>query len=285
MAYGDTAAPSLVDGLDRSLLLSGPSGFCFDLDDALQIDSLCSLAGVAFTVSGVMLDAQNKLKAFEFTHTPNSTRTLATTRQAIGSGWLLRVRVTATSGAPLLGQAYVWLRVCRGLTSSARINGTIINGYLTASTDVNWPSGVAQQPLDGEGVPLSISVAQPAAGADWSQTVPTGARWKVVAATAQLATAAAVATRLARLVIDDGTTPIFEAPAAASQAASLSVLYTYGQGAGGPVTADAAVIEGPIPNDAYLPAGFRIRSSTGAIQAADQWSAIRLLVQEWLEGN
>jgi hypothetical protein len=30
--------------------------------------------------------------------------------------------------------------------------------------------------------------------------------------------------------------------------------------------------------------GFRIRTSTNAIQAGDQWSAIQYLVEEWVIG-
>lgn len=47
--------------------------------------------------------------------------------------------------------------------------------------------------------------------------------------------------------------------------------------------ADVGFFYTPIPNDVWLRAGFRVRSATGAINAADQWGSISLLVREWLE--
>src|SRR6266851_3396315 len=213
----DPATPP-VDGFDRNAFLQGPSPFVLSLEEALQVDSICSIAGVTLQVSGVMLSSDYELKPFKFAHTPNSNRTLATSRAAVGSGWILRCRVIVSAGAPLLGQCYVAVRTCRGLTSNAEVNGTIAASYITANTDLFWPNGQVQYPLDGEGAPLSISVSTPAAGADWSQTVPTGARWVVTALAAQLVTAVAAGTRAPRLIVDDGTTTLFELPAAATQA-------------------------------------------------------------------
>jgi len=274
-----------IDGFDRESFLQGPSPFVFTLEDALEVDTLCSAAGVTLTIAGVMLTSDFQIKAFNFQHTPNSNRTLATSRFHIGSGWLLRVRVTASAGTPTFSRVFVWLRTCRGLTSAALTNSTITSGYVTANTDVYWPGNVAQQPLDGEGFLSSVQVSNPAAGADWVATVPTGARWKLTALFATLAAANAGGVRSVRLLIDDGANVLFEVPASATQAINTTASYSYGQGAGGPITADAVVIEAPLANDLYLLAGWRVRTATGAINAADQWSAISLDVTEWISGD
>jgi len=271
--------------LSRDIAVQGPSFALFTPEDALEIDALGSVASLTLTISGTVLGDRLEVRPFCFTMTVTSNRVVTTSRTSIGSGWLQSVRVTASAGTPILGQCFVWVRKCRGLTSVALVLATLQAGYVTASTDVYWPGNAAQQPLDGEGAVRSVQVTNPGAGADWSTSVPTGARWELIALVAQLVTAVAVGTREARLVIDDGANTLFEVPAAASQAPSLTVLYSWGQGAGGPIVADTAVIEAPIANDVYLTGGFRIRTATGVIQAADQWSLISLLVREWMEGN
>lgn len=269
----------------RDAALQGPAQYVFLGEDQLEIDSIGSVSGVVLTISGVMLSERFELRPFSFTHTPSSNRSIVTTRVSIDSGWLEHLRIIVSTGAPIFGQVFVAARICRGGTSNALVLGTIATGYVTANTDVAWPEFENLLPLDGAGAPRSITVSNPAAGSEWSQVVPTGARWKIVAVVAQLVTSAAVATRSVRLFLDDGANVFFATPAAATQAAGATVAYSYGDGAGGPITADAAFIEAPLPNDCYLLGGFRIRSKTANIDVGDQYSLITLLVQEWQEGN
>lgn len=276
--------------LDREYALQGPGQFLFTGEDNLQIDTIGSVAGLVITVAGVMLTSKLELRPFSRSVVPTSDRTLGSTRISVDSGWLQHVRVIVTTGAPLYGQTWVGLRIARGTTANALVTGTITTGYVTANTDLFWPGQQPVNPLDGEGAPRRIAVISPAAGADWAFTVPTGARWELVAVLETFAAAIAVANRLARLIITDGTNNIVFVPAPAAITASQTALQSYQAGGGGPMTADntvpgSIVYEAPLPNDVFLIGGWQVTSSTNGIQAADQYSAISLYVREWLEGN
>lgn len=285
MADGFAAGASQVDGFDRVTLLSQPSPFLFELEDALEIDSIGSLANVTIVVSGVMLGADGQIKPFKFLHTPASNRTLATTRQHIGSGWLLRARVAASAGTPNVGQVFVWLRTCRGLLSNAEINGVIASGYVTANTDVCYPGDQMVDPTDGAGVIRSITGSTPAAGAEIAETVPTGARWELLMFKATLITSAVVATRAVILRFDDGVNEFFRSDANFNHVASTTGVYNFGQGLVTPLSGHVGGLLAGLPINNRLPAGARIRTLTSAIDVGDQYSAVQYLVREWIEGN
>lgn len=124
-----------------------------------------------------------------------------------------------------------------------------------------------------------VTQGNPAAGAEVTVAVPAGKWWAVRAVHFKLVTAVAVANRLVRLAMDDGANVFFTVPNDVAHAASQTTEYSYGatfeaaQGA----TVSARVY--PIPAVVLGPA-YRIRTVTAAIQAADQFSEIALLVDE-----
>jgi hypothetical protein len=116
-------------------------------------------------------------------------------------------------------------------------------------------------------------VASPAAGADWSTTVPAGHLWQPFSVTAQLVTSAVVANRQAVLVLGDGTNIYAYLTAPAVQAASATVIYTW-------ANVDTFVALGSrqvaaLP-DVSIPPGWTIGVVTSALDVGDAWTAIRL---------
>lgn len=126
--------------------------------------------------------------------------------------------------------------------------------------------------------PRPVTVAAPAAGADWSVKVDGGEVWMVLDGTATLATSVAVASRSPRLIGTDGNVTYRRVGAGVDQAASLTVAYSINPGAGAGNTAGASSAAWPTPVPLVVPPSHSIGTNTGAIQAADQWSAIALLV-------
>jgi len=83
-------------------------------------------------------------------------------------------------------------------------------------------------------------------------------------------------------VIDNGATGHLVASGANTAAASQTV--TLGVGAYGyPVGTNNSFITVAIPGLVFLMGGDRIRTSTGSLQAGDNYGAPQLLVEEWLE--
>ncbi|HEV3059064.1 MAG TPA: hypothetical protein VGY48_12510 [Vicinamibacterales bacterium] len=270
--------------------LAGGSPLYVTGEDGLRLTVFNSAAGVTVTFSGRFLpakqrddEADQRVSSINQTLVPTTARAASTVFLSLGEGWLLDWSVQATAGTPLVGQTFATLEIVRGTSGALARLSRLGHGYLTATTALGWPGSTFTNSLDGEGAVRSIQVSTPAAGADFLQAVPTGARWELLSVKALLTTAVAVANRSPRLLLDDGANVLFDGPAPVTQAASLAVVWSWGAGAGGPVIADAGAVSSPIPNDVYLSAGFRILSSTGLLQAADQWSAINLLVREWIE--
>src|SRR6266403_789995 len=159
---------------------------------------------------------------------------------------------------------------------------TLCAGYVNSVIAISYPQTPPQRPTDGAGIIRSIAITTPAAGADFTFTVNTLTRLRIISISATLTTAVAVANRNVELVIDDGANVVAEIDSGFSQLASLVNDYTWMDS--GPIGAafDNVVVL-PLPANLSLPAGFRISSETTGIQAADQWSAIRMLVSEWLD--
>ena len=117
----------------------------------------------------------------------------------------------------------------------------------------------------------------PAAGADWSVTVPGGKAWRILSVRAALTTSVAAANRVAALTVSDGSAVFLTIPPAAVQAASLT--WTYDWLEHGNNVQVGTLLSGGFP-DLIIPAGFVIASSTSLLDAGDQWAAPRLYVVE-----
>lgn len=131
---------------------------------------------------------------------------------------------------------------------------------------------------------LSVAGANPAAGAEWFQAVPADKAWRLQSINVQLVTDATVATRTMRIIIDDGANTLFLLAAIDNQVASLTYNYEcavfgYQPAIHAPAgLASSAYI--PLPDNLWLPANARVRSSTLNMVAGDNYSAPRFLVEE-----
>lgn len=134
-----------------------------------------------------------------------------------------------------------------------------------------------------ERVPTVKLVANPAAGADWSTSVPGGSVWLVQAIAATYVSEAAAGTREVKLTIDDGTTVLARAPAATTFPAGTTVQFCWVRGYGTTIsTTDGQLATAPFP-DFPLGAGFRVNAVTTNRTGGDQWSAIALYVVDYVE--
>lgn len=158
----------------------------------------------------------------------------------------------------------------------------ITAGYISSHFAMSWPEWVPQRPTDGPGTPVSFNVANPAAGTDWSVTVPTARRWQLLAARARLTTGAAVANRFAGIVHTDGTNQLYFAGQNNAIVASSTGLLVFTPGVQ-PFSDTQGDFLVPLPSPDILEQGYVINSFTVGLQAADQWSGIQLMLQEWAE--
>lgn len=111
----------------------------------------------------------------------------------------------------------------------------------------------------------------PAAGAEWSQTVPPGESWQINTIRYTLVTSAVVASRLTSITLDNGTTVFARFPSTQTEPASLTNTYTASVDVASSGLLGTEILIS-LPR-IILPSGYRIRSLTTAIDVGDDYSA------------
>jgi hypothetical protein len=210
-------------------------------------------------------------------HTTSTDRSLATSTVSI-TGIPIMLTVRASTTGVKRGACYVkvYLRI-EGI-----IAGLLGACYITDTVRFMWPGGVTESSIEGPGLIRSITGTNPAAGAEISETVPTGARGLLKSLRASLVTDATVANRYPVLTLDDGTTVLDTYMVDSAQAASSTRAISWH-----PQTPIAVVVATgvgvPISDNRILSEGYRIKTVTSGLVAGDNWGAPQLLVEEWIE--
>jgi len=159
----------------------------------------------------------------------------------------------------------------------------LFQGYLDPSSALAWPPGKIQLPEETRGYIHLVTGADPAAGSEISETVPTNARWRLLAMTFSLTTDATAVTRRVMLAFDDGSTIYAYEKAFEAQGANLTRAYSFVAGLNHEAVTGIGKIHGHLPKNLILPQGYRIRTTTSNLQAGDNLTAPAMLVEEWLE--
>lgn len=135
-------------------------------------------------------------------------------------------------------------------------------------------------PLTDDLQQRTIPVVQPAAGAQWSFTVPGGVVWVVRAIGATLTTSAVAGTRTVGVEVTDGNVGVAGAVHSRTLAASLTQRFYWMT----EYSASPAGAAGGIASDSYpimpMPAGWTLTSKAAAFDVGDQWSNVQLLVTQ-----
>ncbi len=130
------------------------------------------------------------------------------------------------------------------------------------------------------GVIKAVVLADPAAGANFSYTVPTNLRQRLLSVSFHFATSAVANNRRVVLsLLVSGIATIIIVPESV-QAASLDVDYSYAIGHRSLAAIVDSVITVPLPNDIIMTAGNILSSLITNKGVADQVTDIRLVVDE-----
>lgn len=281
----DTSVAMSRDELERrGAAQRAPHALYVTGEDQLRLTVLNALAGVTVTIRGRCEDLSGRVVPFGSTLTPASDRTASQVTVRLGEGWLLNAHAFVSAAAPLTGQTFAILSLIRGEGTAALELATLAAGPITTVQRLSYPGSSVANSLENAGAIRAIGGATPAAGNDVAEVVPTGARWELLSFRATLTTSATVANRYPSMWLDDGTNEFFISNGGGPEAASDAEVHVWVQG----VPISSAFLIGralnPLPTGIRLGAGFRIRTQTNGLQATDQWSAVRYLVREWLEG-
>lgn len=262
-------------------LVQPPARVYLTLNDRLYIRSRNSLAAVALRIAGRFLTADGEIVPFQFTHTPATDRSASFESFQLAEGYLLSAVVFPSTGAPTRGQTFVEIGFVRGIGAAVDVLDVLAKDYVAEAEPLAFPGSPIRSSLEGPGAIRSITGTDPAAGVEISEAVPTDARWLLHSITATLVNDATVANRNGVLTFDDGTTVFWRADPGSTVGASGTAIFTgSGYGERPPTnTSNRYWIMPSMP----LGAGFRVATLTNNLQAADNWGAPQLLVEEWIE--
>ena len=255
-----------------------------DNDSVLRLTVFNAAAGVTVRLSGRRLDLFGRTIPFVHRLVPATNRTASTFDLELDEGWLLGAEATITAGTPQDGQTYAVLSIGVGRAAGFEELETFAADTISAARRLSWPGTLNRGPLDGRGALRSITGTSPAAGAEISETVPTGARWELIAFRTPIVTNATAGNRTTVLFYDDGVNRLASFPAMAVIAPSTNSAIEWAQGSTAIATINGQNAPGLIPPLFTLPAAARIRTATANLAAGDQYGAPQYLVREWIEG-
>lgn len=205
------------------------------------------------------------------------------------SGVLTYASVALSAAAnpqPLRGQCWAQLLLRDDQTGGKQV--TLCEGYVDYFRALNWPNYSPDWPGMGNGFISDVNMS-PAAGADISQAVPTNALWHVTSILAKFVASSGVATRTPKFQITDGTNVMWENVPGGATALNVTASQTRTfLLVPGNLPAETAYDSNNemrigVPADLLqkLTGGYVISSTTGSIQAGDQWTVFGN-VEEWV---
>lgn len=130
---------------------------------------------------------------------------------------------------------------------------------------------------------ITLSPADPAAGANFTLSVNANARWQILSLQFTIAYNATGANRRVEVHGFDGTDIIQKQAPLNFGTASITVEYDCNIGTGSAYQEASVLSESfPLAGDLYLNIGDSIRITVFNIQATDQISDIRVRVKQWI---
>lgn len=252
-------------------------------DDRIYVAVWNSVTGLVVRVRGSVLLKNGSVAEFNKRITPTDDRVITETFIEIPSGYLKSVTVFP-EGTTKRGQTFVSISVTRDAEDSNNRNQLLIQNYLQSGNALGYPNAQIITSTEGRGYVRTIQGTDPAANNNPSETVPTGAKWKVLYFGARLVTDANVANRYIRPIYDDGTLNAFVGRTHDAHAASTTRDYDTNINAEHQAAIHAGQnrVLGFIP-DYPIPAGFNIGFTAVNMQVGDNWAAPTLVVEEWIE--
>ena len=252
-------------------------------EDNLRLVSFNSVTGVKLRLTVRTLGDNGRPIPGGVDQIPATDRSSTSTDCPLSGTTILNVDVHATAGVPKVGQTFVIVQLIRGLGTAAIVLGTILQGYVTTTQGLGWPGSAIVSSTDGEPALRTLTGTTPAAGAEALETVPTGARWELLAVLCVLTTNAVAGARTPNVQIADAAGRLSQTVnASALNNLQTGTFYLAQNLAYGSIPA-SLIFNWPIPQGLRLLAGQTFGTTTAGLQAGDQWSAPIYSVRDWLD--
>lgn len=194
----------------------------------------------------------------------------------LAEGFLLSVGVSTPNTFGNTIPPFIAIYLAQNIQATYNATACFIADYVTFKRPLSWTPGVSAQSIPQPIFKFSTILTPPAAGLDWTWSVPQYQRHKLLAICAKFATDATVGARQVTIVINMGGTPVYQYLASATQPASITALYNFSN-SNTLASVNGTTFVTSIPADVEL-AGFdNVQVVTTNKGAGDQWSNITLL--------
>jgi hypothetical protein len=251
-------------------------------EDQLLINAWNSAAGAILDIRWRIMRADGQIVIDHQNLVLTSARATVSQMFPLCEGFLLGVTAAVSGATPRRGQTFVQVGIARGNTTNPEQGAILISDYCTALDFASWPGGQIRSPLEGPGFIRSITGTNPGAGAEISESVPTNARWRIIAVRFVLTTSATVANRFATVLIDDGTNTLMRSACVTAQPAGQTIPYDFVPMAAIP-NIQVFDLYAPFMQGVFMLNGWRWRTTTASIQVGDQYAQVQYNVEEWID--
>lgn len=258
-----------------------PSVLYVTPDDQILV-TLAGLTTAAVFLEVRFLLANGVIVTEEEQLTGPNTRTPTSKAFRLTEGYILSASLSVQPPGVARGTLFAMLSIQRSQAPAPVYVYTLASGYISLLSSIAWPGLRADTSTAGGGFLESVTVANPAAGSDWTYTVAAGTRERIVSVTATLTTSATVANRIPVITITQGGNIVYQASPTAAQTATTALTYLFTSGLQ-PWTGAGGQIVVPLPPNLFLTGGNTISVTTTALQAGDQWSNIRISHELWMD--
>lgn len=257
--------------------------------DSLRFRVFTTLASATVQFRGRYLlpvGSRGMMQPFAQNVTATSAGGVAALQTVVNDGFVAQLAASVSDDTIQTGDVYVIVEAGRVESGTFQTYQQLLAGYVT----VRFPIVASDTPGPPPTLPTGrqlISVADPAAGAEWTYTIGAGQIWRPIAVHFRLTTGATVANREVGMKIDDGTSSGFSDdtgvyagwPGTFFQVANRTFYYSYVRGWAqydGQGVADNVAL--PL-GDWILRSGDRLSGHTFNKGATDQYSNIRILTE------
>lgn len=189
--------------------------------------------------------------------------------------------VASTPGQVFTGAIYCQL----DLTIGGQSVYTLWAGYLSRNRRLTWPPARTDPETSGKGRVVSETGTNPAANTEIAEVIPTNAIRVLDSFKVTLDTDGNAADRLIKMVIGDGTDPLYTLAAGDVVTANevMTVIWVRDYNKAETAFDGANEIRMPLPEMDLLPQAYTIDTVTDNLQAGDDFTAPIMKFKEWLQ--
>jgi hypothetical protein len=249
--------------------------------DRLLISAWNSVPGLILRIDLRMLMPTGEIIQNQWTMPPRTDRSGSYQFYTLAEGYLFSLTVsTQTTAQP--GGCYVKADLIRGQSSIEPIGQVLLSGYVPSGPALAWPYPRWVLPCEGPGNLRVITGTDPSAGNPVLETVPTQARWRLLAIRCNLTTNPSAGSRYAALYLVDPAGTFLYLMAQIAQASSQTYNYNWALGVLVTQVTGLPNVTYPLPDQMFLTAGQSFGLIAYGGFSGDDWSAPLYLVEEWL---